>query len=516
MKFKNPIPFPSFISIILLTGLLSGCFRDRFVVVEGYPEQAVRQTDLDPIEELNTIPLTLRYGELNPIRNLDPLFANNDASQRLIMLIYEGLVRLDENGVIMPALAQSWLVSDDSLEITFTLRNDIYFQDNPAFNNGLGRKINAFDIERVFIRMAELEVPPTAANLFRETIRGFDAFFTERHEVFEAEQRRISRISGINATGENAVRFTLARKDPLFLEKLASPYAVVYPVEFLDQPDINLSKTPVGSGPFALSAAYNDTLFVLERNRNFTSRGGVNIPKLDRLEIINNGNETDVYKRFVTGKIQFIPELGPLMIKSVITDSATLQAGFEGNYQLAVKQGHDFIDLAFNPGNYQSLDRHDALSLLSTVDWPSVKRNMGMSTFEIEHLNSLSGISTLEKMVGLFNSGVGGQRNLLLSFTDDQVSRLLGRFVGSEINKAIPVQLVQSQIVSRDIFLYIKRIPAYTSQPGLGVATDLRLARFNVRHFALWNNEIDGVELNNYSWWIDLSNVSLKPRTAQL
>ena len=43
--------------------------------------------------------------------------------------VYEGLVRFDRDGAIVPALATAWQVSSDGLAWTFTLREGVRFHD---------------------------------------------------------------------------------------------------------------------------------------------------------------------------------------------------------------------------------------------------------------------------------------------------------------------------------------------------------------------------------------------------
>ncbi|MEX2397461.1 MAG: ABC transporter substrate-binding protein, partial [Balneolales bacterium] len=105
----------------------------------------------------------LRIGEVNKITSLDPLFALNPASQRMIQLVYEGLVSLDEHDDILPAIANSWEISSDSLEYTFHLDRNISYHDDESFASGIGRQIRASDFKRAFERMASRDVPPNAA-----------------------------------------------------------------------------------------------------------------------------------------------------------------------------------------------------------------------------------------------------------------------------------------------------------------------------------------------------------------
>jgi peptide/nickel transport system substrate-binding protein len=53
--------------------------------------------------------------------------------QALLVNVYEGLVKLDQDGAIKPLLAEKWEVSDDRKTYTFTLRKGVTFSSGAAF-----------------------------------------------------------------------------------------------------------------------------------------------------------------------------------------------------------------------------------------------------------------------------------------------------------------------------------------------------------------------------------------------
>ena len=73
----------------------------------------------------------LRVVTSGPIRTLDPAAAF-DAEPILLANIYEPLVWLDETGAPVPALAESWDVSEDGLTWTFYVRDGVTFHDGAA------------------------------------------------------------------------------------------------------------------------------------------------------------------------------------------------------------------------------------------------------------------------------------------------------------------------------------------------------------------------------------------------
>jgi len=71
------------------------------------------------------VPQTLRLGLNVPIEQLDPPLVGNEAEALIVEQLFLGLVGLDENGNLVPELAQSWEVSDDGLTWVFSLREGI-------------------------------------------------------------------------------------------------------------------------------------------------------------------------------------------------------------------------------------------------------------------------------------------------------------------------------------------------------------------------------------------------------
>ncbi|MDX2139631.1 MAG: ABC transporter substrate-binding protein [Chloroflexota bacterium] len=77
---------------------------------------------------------TLREGLVGDIARLNPVFADlNPVDRDITSLIYEGLMRTNDYGEPIFALANSLVISSDGLEYVFTLRNDVLWQDGTPF-----------------------------------------------------------------------------------------------------------------------------------------------------------------------------------------------------------------------------------------------------------------------------------------------------------------------------------------------------------------------------------------------
>lgn len=63
---------------------------------------------------------------------INPLLAITDSGKDLTYLTYAGLTKIDENGIIVPDLAEKFTISDNGKVYTFTLRNNAVFHDRTA------------------------------------------------------------------------------------------------------------------------------------------------------------------------------------------------------------------------------------------------------------------------------------------------------------------------------------------------------------------------------------------------
>lgn len=81
---------------------------------------------------------TYHEGITGTPRFINPVTAYSEADQDLTHLVYSGLVRLDESGLIIPDIAESWDISPDGKIYTFTLKSDLVFHDR--------KPISAYDV----------------------------------------------------------------------------------------------------------------------------------------------------------------------------------------------------------------------------------------------------------------------------------------------------------------------------------------------------------------------------------
>ena len=249
----------------LLDGLLGGDGAAAPTApprVEGQPRsdgQAPEWPDGRPLGG------TLRLaGGLPP--TLDPALAQDSTSAEYIVHLFSGLVRLNADLVVVPDLAEDWVVSEDGRTYTFTLREGAQFAD--------GRPITAADVVYSLERACSPALGSPVAASYLNDIVGVRAFSRG-----EAEG-----ITGLRAPSEGVVEITIDAPKAYFLAKLTYPAAFVVDRDQVEAEGERWMARPNGSGPFVLAEISRERI-VLERNARYYGLP----PALDRVEYIVSG-----------------------------------------------------------------------------------------------------------------------------------------------------------------------------------------------------------------------------------
>jgi len=284
----------------------------------------------------------IKIGEINDIQTMDPLFATSSSEFRIHSLIYDGLTQYTDDGNISGAIAKRWTISRDSLRYTFTLRDNMFYHSDSKFTSGIGRQVTPNDIVLNFERMASILVPDNAAELF-STIQGFNAFHTEQTYIKIPSNRTIKSIEGISVSNDSTLVFVLDKKDSQFLEKLAHPYASIYPKESIPGNKTPIFE-PIGTGIYYLAQRKNN-LFILASNDDYFENQKVPT----RIDITHGKKEADLYQDFAKGDLDALIEIAPSTIIQVTDSSGNLDTIFSLAFKLNKPSVYNEINFYYNP-----------------------------------------------------------------------------------------------------------------------------------------------------------------------
>jgi len=94
-------------------------------------------------DKTNKDHLVFRYNQHKNISSLDPAFSKDLADIWATHQLFNGLVQMDDDMNVIPAIAKSWVISDSATVYKFNLRKGIYFHKHELFGKDSTRIVTA-------------------------------------------------------------------------------------------------------------------------------------------------------------------------------------------------------------------------------------------------------------------------------------------------------------------------------------------------------------------------------------
>lgn len=190
----------------------------------------------------------LRFGLSGNPDTLDPHTTSGTLTFQTIRSFYDTLVEPDRSGELVPALAESWDVSDDNLVWTFTLREGVVFHN--------GDVLTSADVKATFERLLRPETASPNAGEF-------------------------AAIETIETPDASTVVFRLSEPSAPLLASMASGWGAILPGALIEAGH-DFASEPVGTGPFAFVEWIRDSRVVMEKNDAYWMEGH---PRVDGVVI---------------------------------------------------------------------------------------------------------------------------------------------------------------------------------------------------------------------------------------
>ncbi len=238
---------------------------------------------------------TFKLMITSPVETLDPQKILFLQDWEIAALIFEGLVGYGENwNTVQPLLAESWQEMDDGRRWIFSLRRDVYFQDDPCMPQGKGRRMVAQDVLYTFERLATPATQCWNWYLLAGKIQGIDDFY----------QHRAVTISGISVLDDSHVEFRLTKSYSTFLKILATTNAYIVPKEAVEFYGENFNQHPVGTGPFRLVRWKPLQELLLLKNDHYWRRSTYQqqLPFLDAVQFQVVSSSALAFSEFLKGE----------------------------------------------------------------------------------------------------------------------------------------------------------------------------------------------------------------------
>jgi peptide/nickel transport system substrate-binding protein len=244
--------------LILVAGLLAACgggTGQGDVSNEG-------PSVVEPTEAVEEAMDTTLAAELF----LDPAVVALDDEDSLMVsaYVYSGLMRLEDDGSVVPGVASECEEADDGLSYRCSLQADAFFTD--------GTPITADVVADNFNRWYDPAHPLHGED--SQVYKGWIEYFRGFKDEVDAEGKKVSLFDGIEKVNDLTILIHLFEPMPDFLEVIASPHFSILNTATLElEGDTYGTKygSVVSSGPYliAIFSDWNDSDLTLTPNEGY-------------------------------------------------------------------------------------------------------------------------------------------------------------------------------------------------------------------------------------------------------
>ena len=231
-----------FLTALLTMAVLGGCGADS--TGESSQENSSKES---VVQSEAVYGGSVVVGIQQDIDSLDPHKATAAGTKEILFNIFEGLVKQDENGNLICAVASDYSISDDGLVYTFTLR------DNVKFHNG--NTVTGEDVKYSLERAAGL-------------LDGTPLIST------------LQTIQSVDILDNKTVQVTVGAANT---ELIYSFVAAIIPAGSGE----DTAADPVGTGPFSFVSYTPQEGIVVKKNTDYWQEG---LPYLDEVEFKITGS----------------------------------------------------------------------------------------------------------------------------------------------------------------------------------------------------------------------------------
>ncbi|WP_115461432.1 ABC transporter substrate-binding protein [Winogradskyella aurantiaca] len=247
-----------------------------------------------------------RYNEHKNINSLDPAFSKDLADIWGVHQLFNGLVQMDNQLNVQPAIAKTWTISDNAKVYTFNLRSDVVFHKHALFGPDSTRKVVASDVEYSFNRILDPNVASPGSWVFQK-------------------------VASFRTVNDSTFQIRLKQPFPAFLGLLTMKYCSVIPPEIVSYYGSDFRSNPIGTGPFKFKRWEENTKLVFRKNLQYFEKDslGQTLPYLEAVAITFLPDKQSEFLQFAQGNIDFVSGLDASYKDEILTGDGHLKPKYQ-------------------------------------------------------------------------------------------------------------------------------------------------------------------------------------------
>lgn len=265
---------------------------------------------------------------------LDPHRAAASGTYEMMFNVFEGLLKPDSKGNVIPAIAESYSISPDGLVYTFKLREGVKFHN--------GKEVTMNDVLYSLNRLKG-----------SDEVRGLSSDF----EKF---------VSKIEAISDRTVEITLNTLNTDFLDKFIN---AIIPA---DNPDHE--RNPIGTGPFKFVAYQPGQRVVIAK---FNEYWNPDLPLVDEVEFRIIPDNQAALMSFMAGEVQMLPRLDAIQADILMGKYNLISAEQNMVQLMAMNLAREpFDDLKVRQAINLAIDKEEIIEIVANGYGTALGSNM--------------------------------------------------------------------------------------------------------------------------------------------
>jgi hypothetical protein len=157
---------------------------------------------------------------------------------------------------------------------------------------------------------------------------------------------------------------------------------------------------------------------------------------------------------------------------------------------------------------------NDALSIIRDFSIDTYVQLMGSNVVREVDLLTRVPDAFISLKVARFDT----TRNVVnVSYDGNQIAGDFLLNVVQAAQKVSPVRMYRTPLITREILFYMTQPGLYTSNGFMedgGTMPAIRLLRFHINRFAITNKKVLGIQMNEFSWWLDFRDVVIQDKPS--
>lgn len=252
-----------------------------------------------------------RYNSHSGISSLDPAFSKAQYEIWACNQIFNGLVQMDRELNVLPAIAESWTIDSTGTVYTFQLRDDVYFHENECFGKDKPRTVNSQDFYFSFLRLQSKELAAPGSWVFNN-------------------------VEEFSNPSPNIFVIKLKNPFPPFLGLLSMKYCSVIPKEAVDFYGNEFRSNPVGTGPFYFKIWEENEKLVFRKNVNYFEKdeAGKPLPYLESVAISFIPDKQAAFLEFIKGNMDFLSGIDASYKDELLNPIGQLNTRYADQFQI--------------------------------------------------------------------------------------------------------------------------------------------------------------------------------------